>query len=38
MLAFELPVEGFTDSEEADTQEFLGPCLTDLAEENCEHH
>jgi len=38
MLAFEIPGEGFTNSEESDTQEFLGPCLADLSEENLECH
>lgn len=37
LLAFEVPGEGFSDSEVADTQEFLSPCLADLTEENREH-
>jgi hypothetical protein len=37
MLAFEVPGEGFTNSEEANTQEFLGPCLADLTEIDLEH-
>jgi len=37
-LAFEVPGEGFTDSEEANTQECLDICLADLTEENLEHH